>query len=402
METKYLSMVGTFSKHPRAWGFEDDLVVDDAAGCSLYLSDKKWYLDWVCGLGSNLLGYNFGPVVTAVQNQIAHGVGFSLPNRLEYHVAEKLVHVVGSRIPGFDVEDTRVRFAKTGSEATAMAVRLARAITGRDIILHCGYSGWASEFIAASPPAHGITVDQKRIIQNFRFNDPVEVAGKVARGNVACVIMEQGIVDPDPGYYDAIRKTCDETGTLLIIDEVVTGLRYAVGGACEKYGIEPDLVVMGKALGNGFPISAVLGRSDYLDWFKRDDPVFCSSTHWGEAASLAAADVVLDYVEKIQGHIESIGEYFIAEMSYAWKVVGHPQRSLMVFESDEQKAFFIHGMRAHGILMNRPNFVSLAHDDHEVDRTVLVADEIRDLWDRYGKDIVFSGDKIPHTLFKGR
>lgn len=402
METKYLSMVGTFSKHPRAWGFDDSVTVNDAVGCRLGLSDGKWYIDWVCGLGSNLLGYNFEPVVKAVQDQVAHGVGFSLPHRLEYQVAEKLVHVVGSRIPGFDVEDTRVRFAKTGSEATAMAVRLARAITGRDIVLHCGYSGWASEFIAASPPAHGITVDQKRIIQTFHFNDAAEVAGKLARGNVACVIMEQGIVDPAPGYYDAIRNACDETGTLLIMDEVVTGLRYAIGGASEKYGIRPDLVVMGKALGNGFPISAVLGRSDHLDWFKRDDPVFCSSTHWGEAASLAAANVVLDWVGRIQEHIEGIGTYFMKEMSQSWKVVGHPQRSLMVFESDKQKAFFIHGMRAQGVLINRPNFVSLAHDDHNVKRTASVANNVKDAWDRYGESVVFPENKIPHTLFKGR
>lgn len=404
MDTKYLSMVGTFSKHPRAWGFDGDLVVDDASGRSLYLSDGRWYLDWVCGLGSNLLGYNFEPVVAAIQRQVAHGVGFSLPSRLEYHVAEKLVYIVGSRIPGFDVEDTRVRFAKTGSEATAMAVRLARAITGRDVILHCGYSGWASEFIAASPPAHGITVDQKRIIQTFRFNDLVEVAGKLTRRNVACVILEQGIVDPLPGYYDGLRKICDETGTLLVIDEVVTGLRYATGGASEKYGIKPDLVVMGKALGNGMPISAVLGRSEYLDWFNRDDPVFCSSTHWGEAASLAAANSVLDFVgDSLQEHLERLGGILMEYTKHSgWNVVGHPQRSLIVFESDHQKAFFIHGMRAQGVLMNRPNFVSYAHRLEDVDGTANAMAVVKEQWDKFGDQVVFPKEKIPHTLFKGR
>lgn len=404
MSTKYLSMVGTFSKHPRAWGFEDGLVVDDSAGHKLKLSDGKWYTDWVCGLGSNLLGYNFEPVVWAVSDQVAKGIGFSLPHHLEYDVAEKLVWTVGARIPGFETEDTRVRFAKTGSEATAMAVRLARAITGRDVILHCGYSGWASEFIAASPPAHGVTVDQKRIIQTFHFNDAMEVAGKLARRNVACVILEQGIVDPLPGYYDELRKVCNETGTLLVIDEVVTGLRYATGGACEKYGIEPDLVVMGKALGNGMPISAVLGRSEYLDWFSRDDPVFCSSTHWGEALSLAAADVVLDYVGvETQEHLERLGGILMDYTKAAgWNIVGHPQRSLMVFESDHQKAFFIHGMRAQGFLMNRPNFVSFSHGLHAVDETADAMVTVKEQWDKFGDKIVFPKNKIPHTLFKGR
>ena len=407
MKENHLSMVGTFSKHPRAWGFRDDTEVVDATGALLDLGDDRWYLDWVCGLGSNLLGYDYGPVVQAVSDQIKHGVGFSLPHRLEREVANKLAFVVGSRIPGFTYENTYVRFAKTGSDATSMAVRLARAITGKDMILHCGYSGWGSEFIAASPPAHGITVDQKRIIQTFSFGAANDLAGKLARGQVAAVIMEQGIVDPPEGYYNEVRRLCDEAGALLIIDEVVTGLRYAVGGASEKYGIQPDLVVMGKALGNGFPISAVLGPKEYLDWFNRDDPVFCSSTHWGEAASLAAANVVLDVVsDSFVRDIYGVGYELIQEMRAAgWNIVGHPQRSLMVFEDDIERAFFVHGMKEQGILMNRPNFVSLAHTYREVVQTSTAAMKVRVLWDSVDKDHVaemMPKNKIPHVLFKGR
>lgn len=399
-------MVGTFSKHPRAFGFEPSLRVINGDGGHIRLTDGKEYIDWVCGLGANLLGYGNPSFVNAVSKQLFAGAGFSLPHYLEDSVAIKLAQVLTDHVPGWKDEDVSVRLAKTGSEANGMALRLARAVTGRELVLHAGYGGWFSEFITAEPPGYGVPQGYKSSIRKFNFGETAVIDEYVGQNKVAAVMLEQGAYDPPPGFYQYLRKFCDESGALFILDEVVTGLRFAMGGAAEKFGVYPDIVTMGKGLGNGFAVSAVAAKREILDWFARDDPVFCSSTHWGEAVSLAAAHSMLNiWSAEHVDYIEYLGERLVDGLTkIGWGVIGHPVRSVMIFGSEYERAFFVHGMRAKGILMNRPNFISFGHDDEDVDATLRAAEQLRQQIEQIGDRLpsLIAPEHIPHVLFPNR
>lgn len=404
--TGTLSMFGTFSKAPRAWGFEDGIRAVEGDLANVLLSDGRTYLDWVCGLGSNLLGYNNSSFVEKIVPQISKGTGFSLPHYIEDVVAEKLVDLLSANVPYWKNSRDRlsVRFAKTGSEANSAAVRLARAFTGKDVILHCGYGGWGVEFISADPPAHGIPLNYKRDIRKFSFNESIEK--HATRHDIAAVMLEQGIVEPEDDWYEHLRDFCDDMSALLIIDEVVTGLRYSLGGATAVYNIKPDIMTMGKGLGNGFAVSAIVADKNIMSWFSGTSPAFCSSTHWGEAASLFAANAMLDlWTQDKVDHIYKIGNDLIEGIKESgWSISGHAPRSVMTFSDSYERAFFVHGMRANGILMNRPNFVSFAHSDLDVKYTVNSAKMLRKEYLEV-KDILqtlIPKYKIPHVLFSGR
>lgn len=410
-----LSFTGTFSKSPLAWGFEPELCVVDAYGATLKLSDGREYLDWVSGLGSNLLGYgNFNQHYSKMlERQLWLGGGsLSLPHKLEYQVADKLAQLLQANVPGWQGQKLGVRFAKTGSDVTTMAVRLARAITDKSGILTVkgGYHGWGDWTIARTPPAHGITDTETLYTHDFKFNDVASLyrAADILKDfGLAAVITEQGLEKPNDHFYDEIRVFCDNNKCLFIMDEIVTGFRYGLGGACEFYGIEPDLVCMGKAMGNGLPISVLIGHKDYMDWFTRIDPVFCSSTFWGESFGLAAADAVLDEWtgDKVQYIWESGKRLINGLTETGWNIIGDPPRSLLVFNNPEHQAFFIQAMREEGILMNRPNFPTLAHTIREVDKTIEVARVIRTrldtLIERGALNARVKG-KLPRILFSNR
>ncbi len=229
----------------------------------------------------------------------------------------------------------------------------------------------------------------------------------VENGGVAAVIIEQGLEPPAEGFYEGVREFCDQVGALLIMDEVVTGLRYGLGGVCGLHGIKPDLVCMGKALGNGLPISAVVGPAEYMDWFSRVDPVFCSSTMWGETLGLAAAKVVLEvWGEKEVLQTWELGSSLVlAALDAGWSVIGDPPRSLLTFGSIEEQAFFIHGMRDEGILINRPNFPTLAHTEGDVSLTGEAARRVRAKYESAVERGVLGElvkGKLPRVLFSNR
>jgi glutamate-1-semialdehyde 2,1-aminomutase len=358
----YLANYGTYSKSPSAWGFPPDTYIDRAKGAKVRLNDGQWYTDWVSGLGSSILGFADPKMTTHLVFWLEYGAGsLSLPSSLERLVAEKLCHMVGSNVPGWKPDDISVRFAKTGSDVTTMAVRLARAVTGRKLVVSMTghYHGWGEWSVSRTYPAYGVIMKQEVIDIDFGDVAQLDVMGE----DIAAVIFEVGLTVPGPEYFEQLRQLCNRYGILLIVDEVVTGLRYGLGGACQRYGIQPDLVCMGKALGNGLPISALVGRRDYMDWFNRDDPVFCSSTFWGESLGLAAADYVLNVwdSEKVD-HLWTVGDRLMAGLRESgWDCVGHGARSLLRFDNEYQRAHFIQGMRKRGILMNRPNLPTLAH-----------------------------------------
>lgn len=400
-----LPIASTFSKDPRffAKGFTPT-TIDQGYGSRVRGSDGEWYIDWISALGSNLLGYGNPDFVRRIQQEVAKGVNFSLPCPLEQAVAEKLVTLLGKHVPGWTPEGLGVRFGKTGTDATTMAVRLARAVTGRVRCLTFGYHGWADWSVSVTPPAWGIHPKSPLYVEEFPFNDTERVEVLLqAVPYAACVILEQPMVDPLPGYYEQLCKVCTEHGTLLILDEMVTWPRWALGGTAEYYGVEPDIACYGKALGNGIPISCIVGRREYFDWFDRNDPVFVSSTHFGEALGLAAADVVLDKLDdKLVRYLWDIGQALMDGLKQAgYNVIGHPPRSLIQFDSPAEKGYFTLGMRDRGVLMNRPNLPNMAHTLADVNKTVQAAAEVKALMDKEDVAAVMAG-KEPEVLFANR
>lgn len=405
-----LPIAATFSKDPSFWGVDfHPMALTTGYGAMVHGDDGVWYLDWVSALGANILGYSNQEFTHRVRDQVLDGAGFSLPHILEGQVAEKLVTMLGNHVPGWSPDGLGMRFGKSGTDATTMAVRMARAVTDRQRIISHGYHGWMDWSVAKTPPAHGVVRKGSLYISDLPFNDIetleslfVAEAGR-AYNQVAAVIMEQPMDDPLLGYYDAVRRLCDEQGALLIIDEVVTWPRYGLGGACECYDIRPDIICIGKGLGNGMPISAIVGRRDLFDWFGRDDPVFVSSTHFGEAVSLAAADAVLGiWDESKVMDLWGIGEYLMTGLqSTGLKVVGHPPRSLNQFASKAERGYFILGMRDRGILMNRPNLPNLAHNQDDVAKTVVAARGI--MAEMNDIDVVEAmRGRLPRVLFENR
>jgi len=380
-----LPSAATFSKDVRTWAHDFyPTELEYGKGAHVWDKDGRSWLDWVSGLGANLLGYCNSDFCQRVEPQIWRGAGFSLPHTFERQVALKLVNLLGSHVPGWRPDTLQVRFGKSGTDATTMAIRLARAVTGHYRILKCygHYHGWADWSTSTTPPAWGVIPEERTYVTEWKFNDTDSLwtaYHSQPELPVAAIIMEQPLEEPYPDFYPEVRRFCDETKTLLILDEVVTFLRYGLGGASGMFEIEPDLICVGKALGNGFPISALIGRKEYMTWFDRVDPVFCSSTHFGDAVSLAAADAVLTiFGRKDLVKLWATGHNLIKGLQDSgWHTLGIPPRSIMNFKSLGERLYFVLGMRDHGILMNRPNFPNLGHTAEDVERTTWAAKEVR-------------------------
>jgi glutamate-1-semialdehyde 2,1-aminomutase/spore coat polysaccharide biosynthesis protein SpsF len=272
-----------------------------AKGSHVWDVDGNEYIDYPMALGPIILGHAYPPVDQAVKRQIDDGVSFSLPHPLEIEVAERLT----AMIPCAEM----VRFGKNGSDATAGAVRLARAYTGRDLILCCGYHGWQDWYIGSTTFNRGVPAPVCDLIETFDYNDMDSLGRRFAAhpGRIAAVIMEPiGTVEPIDGFLAGVRELCHRQGALLIFDEVVTGFRLAPGGAQEYFGVVPDIACFGKALANGYPLSAVVGPRAIMKTFEE---IFFSFTFGGEAASLAAANATLKEIaeKEVIAHIWELG-----------------------------------------------------------------------------------------------
>ena len=258
------------------------------SGSYLWDVDGNKYVDLVASLAAVTLGYGDPEINKAVKRQLKKGVSLSLSSKLETVVAEKIIDLVPSA--------EMVRFAKNGSDATSAAVRIARYFTGRNHIISIGYHGWHDWYIGSTTRSMGVPSAVQALTLTARYNDlsHVENLFEEVKGDVAAVILEpMNSVDPTPGYLESLRNFCSSNNILLIFDEVITGFRFARGGAQELFGITPDLSCFGKGIANGFPISVVAGRKEIMEGFKE---VFFSGTFGGELLSLTAANVVLDKV----------------------------------------------------------------------------------------------------------
>ena len=345
-------------------------------GCRVTDVDGHEYVDYPMALGAILLGHAHPVVVEAVRRQVAEGTLFTLMHPLEVEVAERLCAIVPCA--------EQVRFVKNGSDATAAAVRVARAYTGRERVAYCGYHGWHDWFAVTTPRSAGIPAALGPLVRPFAWNDAESLARVLAEhpGEYAAVILEAPGVDPAPGFLAAVRAHADRAGAVFVWDEIVTGLRWAPGGAQERYGVTPDLACFGKALGNGLPIAAVLGRRALMAEFER---VFVSMTYGGDVLALAAARAVLDTIatEPVIPHLWTLGERWLAGARAAiaasgvpMRVGGHAPRSHFEFDDagdyggQEVRGLLLQECVKRGVLFGVPIFMTWSHDDVAVDQTL--------------------------------
>lgn len=347
--------------------------------------DENEYVDFVSGLLAVSLGYKFAPVDKAVINQMQLGVSFSLPTRIEYEVAKLLVEMVPSA--------EMVRFTKTGSDATSAAIRLARAYSKRDLIAVCGYHGWHDWYIGATTRNLGIPLSVQNCTVTFEYNSISSLERIVAenKNKLAAVIMEpMNSRFPDPGYLHDVRKLTSENGIILIFDEICTGLRLAPGGAQEYFDVTPDLSVFGKGIGNGYPISAVMGAQGIMSL---SSEVFFSGTFGGEALSLAACKSVLEFAQKnsVVDEFRKKGTKIIdgvtsivndSDMGNVLSMSGHPSWSFINILGTQKypslmlKTLFLQEMFKRGFLILGSHNVNFSHTDRDIEQLLLAYSEV--------------------------
>lgn len=366
---------------------------ETASGCEIVDLDGRTYLDFTHnGVGSCLLGYVHPAVVEAVVRRVQRGSMSTLNNPEEVWLARKLL----SLHPWAE----QARFGRCGGEAMAMAVRLARTATKRELIAFCGYHGWSDWYLAANlgeqhsldghllpglSPA-GIPRGLHGTALPFTYNRPDELREIVrAHGHrLAAVVMEPTRnFPPANGFLETVRGLCSESGAVLVFDEVTTGFRFRNGGIHLDYGIEPDLAVFAKALGNGHPIAAIIGKSTVME---AAQSTFMSSTYWTEGVGPTAALAVLDVCERINvgEHIRRIGEDFqtmwkrLAERhSLPVTVSGYPALNSLSFQHPSSAALITLltvKMLQHGFLVGGGFYPTLAHTDRHLELYEAAAD----------------------------
>ncbi|MGB8893645.1 MAG: aminotransferase class III-fold pyridoxal phosphate-dependent enzyme, partial [Pseudolabrys sp.] len=266
------------------------LFLTHGDGGRAYDVDGNEYVDLVSALLPNVLGYRDPDVDLAIRRQLTRGISFSLPTTLETELAERLVR----HIPCAEM----VRFGKNGTDATSAAVRLARAATKRDRLILLGYHGWQDWYIGATTRNLGVPASVSALSHLAPYGDlnAIEALLNKHPGEFAAVMLEpMNTTEPPPGYLQGLKDLVHRHGTLLIFDEIITGFRWSIGGAQARYGVTSDLACFGKAMGNGMPISAVVGRADIL---RLMEAIFYSATFGGETLSLAAAIATIDKIER--------------------------------------------------------------------------------------------------------
>lgn len=330
--------------------YPDPVVVQGGQGCQVWDREGRTYTDWIAGLCALGLGHGYPDVDESVVTQITqHGVTFPLPSYFEVEVAEELCAAL--KWP------ESVRWVKTGSEATGGAMLIARKATGRALILSIGYHGWHPGHLKGTNLVEGPWGD-------------IDWLRNHLRGSYVAGVLLEPMRDllPPAGYLAAVREECQRARTLLIFDEVVTGFRWAVGGAGEYYGIRPDLACFGKALANGYPLGAIVGPRDLMAYA---DGV--SSTFGGECTGLAAARAVLGVYarEPVIKRMWEVGEYLMSQMAKAGHpMLGYPVHPRFAGEKSDVVALS-HKAAANGHLFHPAGVnIMYAHSEDDVDAFV--------------------------------
>lgn len=359
--------------------------IDKGEGCYVYDVDGNKFLDFVCALGAITLGYNDERVNQAVIEQLNKGIIFSQQAEVELLLAEKITEI----IPCAEM----VRFVKNGSDATTAAIRLARAYTNRDIVAVSGYHGMHDWYIGSTSNNKGVPNAVCELTEPFEYNNIGSLEDLFNRypDQIAAVILEpiQG-EGPNDGYLQKLKELSNKNGAILVFDEVVSGFRYALGGASELYDVKPDLVTLGKGMGNGLPISAVAGRADILKLIEQG--VFVSTTFGGEALSLAGALKVISILEdeNTYKHIWELGKIMLEGLQGLVKkhnlekvitVQGLAPHCGLSFEGAGSLSYldintvYSNVMTENGVLTIGINNINLSHTKKEVETFLSVSEK---------------------------
>jgi glutamate-1-semialdehyde 2,1-aminomutase len=382
----------TYAKGPDQYPELSPGVLRAGRGCRVWDLDGNEYIEYGMGLRAVALGHAFPEVVDAVRQALDLGTNFTRPSEMELTCAERFL----SLVPGAEM----VKFTKDGSSATTAAVKLARAYTGRDMVAICAdhpffsYDDW---FIGTTTMDGGIPEAISSLTVGFHYNDLGSLAAlfEAFPERIAVVILEAvRSEEPAPGFLEGVRELCDRNGALLVFDEMITGFRYAVGGAQELYGVVPDLSTWGKAMANGFSVSALAGKRDVMRLGGRerptDDVFLLSTTHGAEIPALAAAIATMDVYERepVVEHLYRQGSRLVEGLSAVARSHGVEEHvgSLgfpcnLVFTAKDAggepsqafRSLLLQELAARGVLA--PSLVvSLAHDDGDIDATLAAFD----------------------------
>ncbi|MCH7773412.1 MAG: aminotransferase class III-fold pyridoxal phosphate-dependent enzyme [Bacteroidetes bacterium] len=355
--------------------------LEKGKGSHVWDVDGNEYIDFSMGIGPLSLGYAYPKVDNAIKKQLEDGITFSLMHPLEVEVA-KLIHEV---VPNAE----SIRYSKTGADVTTAAIRVARAHTGREKVLCCGYHGWHDWYISVTDKNNGIPKAINDLTFTINYNDIQSVKDSID-SDIAAIILEPFIFEPPKdNFLHELRKLCDDNGILLIFDEMWTGFRIALGGAQEYFGVKADMATFSKAVANGMPLSILTGRKEVMKVL--DEDVFFYTTFGGEALSLAAAKATIEELrdKNVPAYLAAQGKKLkdgynqIANdlgMDFT-KCIGYECRSLITFDAKagnplEIKALMQQEMIKRGILWGGFHNMSFSHTDADVEYTLKVYREV--------------------------
>lgn len=347
-----------------------------AKGCRMWDLDDREYIDYRCALGPIILGYQYQAIDDAVKAQIKKGTLFSMASPIEAEAAEAILNTLGWA--------DKIRFMKSGADACACCLRIARSHTGRDHFLTSGYHGY-QDWFAMHWPNSGIPESLRQYVHSIEYGDLQaieqvfdEFGDRLAAVHVVPVEWSR---NPSAAYLQKLRQKCDEYGTVLIFDEVLTGFRLAHGGAAQYFGVTPDLAAYAKGMANGYPVSAYAGKATFMDTL---DKTIITTTYAGETLSLAASIAVMQILNRdpVFEHIFKLGNQLRHGFDEIFQESGFPAHTLGLdpavsihfdgseYEAQANRKNLFNGLYKRGIFANNEWFVSYSHQPSDIEETL--------------------------------